>query len=769
MKSVKTKILVFSFFMIFIVSVSMITIIYINFKGMFVKEMENVLTVQAEETSEYIVGMLEEHMFTLLELANYSTMKTSELEEQLEFLNTQIIYGYLETAIVTLDGVAHYRNGETVDLQDRDYIQTAISGESCYSDVITSRVTFDKVIMVAVPIFDDENEVISVIIGRTDAFFLYELIAKRGYGEQGYAFIINKEGVFIAHDKDEKIQDVDIKTVCQQSEQYEDFYRFYDESLMSKNGSGTYELNGNQIIMGYTEIEENNWKLYVGAYEEDILEPLNEAKELFWVLFLSFTIISISAAMFFAKHFADPIISLSSAFNQAAKGDLTVRINVNRKDEIGRAGDSFNVMMNQLKSLTYYDPLTNLPNLNVFSYDLDTMLKTRTIKEPLTIIMISIDNFSGVNENYGYTKGDQLLLQISHRIKKELVIDCKMYKGKGDEFMVIVENMLVKTVEANIHRIINNLQKDYYVSDNSVKIKVSIGLVGFPDNGLDVEKLLVNVTHAKQQAKLNSSVSYQVYNPKTHQQEKHLLSLEEDIIKGIRENQFHMLYQPLFDTQTGELVDVEALIRWVHPTKGNVYPDQFIEIAERSGLILDIDEWVFKHVCKQQKAWNQKYQVSINVSAKSFEREDYVDFIKKTIQEYDLDPKFIQLELTERVIMESIEVNIKKMRELKEIGIHIALDDFGIGYSSLNYIVRLPLDVIKIDKSFTQQMVQSDEVRTIVATIINMGHSLGMKIIAEGIEFEDELKLLQKQGCDIGQGYLYSKPITTEELERKYT
>jgi EAL domain-containing protein (putative c-di-GMP-specific phosphodiesterase class I) len=248
--------------------------------------------------------------------------------------------------------------------------------------------------------------------------------------------------------------------------------------------------------------------------------------------------------------------------------------------------------------------------------------------------------------------------------------------------------------------------------------------------------------------------------------------LQADIIRGIKEEQFFLVYQPLFYLGNENIAEVEALIRWKHPQKGMLYPDQFIDLAEQAGTIVNIDQWVIETACKQLKLWKDKKKtpvvLSINISAKTFETNCFIPDLVEIINKYGVEPSLLQLEITERMLIKNVEESINKLNELRKMGIHVAIDDFGIGYSSLSYIVRLPIDSIKIDKSFVQNIHTSKEAKTIVSTIINLCKALKLRVIAEGIESRLELDYLKSNQCDIGQGYYFSKPVSISEIEEKH-
>lgn len=256
---------------------------------------------------------------------------------------------------------------------------------------------------------------------------------------------------------------------------------------------------------------------------------------------------------------------------------------------------------------------------------------------------------------------------------------------------------------------------------------------------------------------------------------KRLLTMNElyaDVIKGIKEEQFFLVYQPLFHLDKENIAEAEALIRWRHPEKGLLYPDKFIAAAEQTGAITVIDQWVLEMVCKQHKHWKtnniQPILISVNISVKTFELNSFLTYLVEMVNRYEVDPAFLQLEITERMVINNVEDSISKLNRLRAIGVHVAIDDFGIGYSSLSYIAKLPVDSIKIDKSFTGSINAGKEAKVIISSIINLCKALNLTVIAEGIEDIKELEYLKLNRCDIGQGYYFMKPAYIDEIEEKY-
>ncbi len=428
-------------------------------------------------------------------------------------------------------------------------------------------------------------------------------------------------------------------------------------------------------------------------------------------------------------------------------------------------------MMDKIKTLTQYDPLTSLLNQYVLEKDVEALVNSEN-KQDFSLIMIAIDKFSFINETYGYPSGDSLLIEVSKKIVSCCNENYQVYRYKGDEFVVLSNTIFdYEEIDEKAQNILTTLKESYQIDGKIIDINISLGIFIWNDN-TRAEQPLKAVTQAKNYAKYLGSNQTQIFDQQIYNKLQIMKELQADIINGLNNEQFFLVYQPLFYLGNEKIAEIEALIRWKHPEKGLLYPDQFIELAEQAGSIINIDKWVLETACKQLRSWmdSKKTSVilSVNISSKSFETKKFIPDLVELIHQYGIDPTLLQLEITERIVIKNVEDSIHKLNELRAMGIHIAIDDFGIGYSSLSYIVRLPIDSIKIDKSFVQNITSSKEAKTIVSTIIGLCKSLNLNVIAEGIESRIELDYLKLIQCDIGQGYYFSRPVTIEEIEKNH-
>ncbi len=771
MKSIRTKGLLFSFIIIFMAVSVMGFSGYFRFRQILQKEVDHAVERIAKESASHLSTYLNEFVSNLIAISEDERIKSMNWEKQIEVIQTQINDNYLNIAVVDRRGMAHYLDKTVLDLHDRDYVKKALSGELTYSEVVISRKTGEPVIMVATPIVQD-GDVRGALIARLDVDFLSEYALSRGYGENGKAYIISRQGSFISRPEEERLQDgYNLFDIAAKDADYRSLKEFVLNTQNVEYGYGKYEFHEKSMLMGYAAIDKTDWKIYIGTSEKDALSSLNSVGYMMMLIVLAALGICLLAAYIFVSRFTSQIEELDRLMSVGAKGDLTIRFVTKRKDEIGRLGYSFNRMMDKIKSLTQYDPLTSLLNQYVLEKEIISLTQSED-KQEFSLIMIAIDKFSSVNETYGYTTGDNILCEVAKRILFNVNENFSVYRYKGDEFVILVNgNISESDAEAKAGSILAELKEGYHVAGKAIDISFSIGLFIWKNN-IRLEEPLKAVTHAKNYARYLGSNQIQKFDQEIYDKLSMMLELQSDILGGIRENQFFLVYQPLFYLGSEKIAEAEALIRWNHPTKGLLYPDQFIDIAENSGTIINIDHWVIDTACRQLKNWMDNniapVLISINISAKSFEMKKFVPVLLDTVNKYGIDPSFLQLEITERILIRNVEESIMKLQSLRAMGFKVAIDDFGIGYSSLSYIVRLPIDSIKIDKSFIQNIACSKEAKTIVSTIINLCKTLNLHVIAEGIESSMELEYLKYSNCDIGQGYYFSKPITMEELEQNH-
>ncbi|MEG4217736.1 EAL domain-containing protein [Microcoleus sp. Pol14C6] len=412
-----------------------------------------------------------------------------------------------------------------------------------------------------------------------------------------------------------------------------------------------------------------------------------------------------------------------------------------------------------------HDPLTGLPNRLLFNERLSLALASaHQNAEMLAVIFLDLDRFKNVNDTLGHQVGDLLLQSVSRRLTNCLRVGDSMARWGGDEFTVLLYNINSPDEATKICQlIIQSLSSPFDFEGLELYIKASLGIALAPYDGEDAETLLKNADAAMYKAKQKGRNNYQFYTRAIGSKVSEDLNLENHLYKALKKSEFVLHYQPQINLKTGKIVGMEALIRWEHPERGLISPDRFIPLAEETGLICQIDEWVMRTACLQNRAWQllglPPMRIAVNLSARQFLQPHTVQTIAEILSETKLNPEYLEIEITESIAMTDVSFTVSVLQQLQDMGIHIALDDFGTGYSSLWSLKNFPLNNLKIDKSFVADLVTGSSGATIVKLAIALGQGLNLQVIAEGVETAEQLAFLHSHQCDMGQGYFFSKPI----------
>ncbi|WP_162287869.1 EAL domain-containing protein [Indiicoccus explosivorum] len=422
-----------------------------------------------------------------------------------------------------------------------------------------------------------------------------------------------------------------------------------------------------------------------------------------------------------------------------------------------------------IKFMAFYDPLTGLPNKRLFSQRVAEAVGRCRTKEndTLAVLYIDLDRFKLINDTLGHSAGDSLLQQVAKRVAGCIRKTDIASRHSGDEFTVLLEHTSKEAAGLVAKRILTELANPFDVEDNEIFITPSIGISMYPPDGETPEDLLRKADMAMYQVKKEGKNSFHFYDETLSSRTFDRLQIENELRKAIGADQFSLVFQPIVDLTTGKLAGAEALLRWEHPEMGNIPPDRFIPVAEETGLIIPIGEWVLQTACRELREWQkagaETFTIAVNLSLRQFYQPDLTEMIGRILEEAGISPEKLTIEITESMTM-----NVKKatsiLYRLKHSGVKISVDDFGTGYSSLSYLKEFPIDYLKIDRSFIRDIALSNGNKNIAATIITMAHNLGMKVIAEGVETSEQLSFLKQQNSDEAQGYLFSKPLTGLEF-----
>ena len=601
------------------------------------------------------------------------------------------------------------------------------------------------------------------------------------YNETDYFYILNFEGKMIAHgaqpalvgenlwDIKKRDQAVVQKIINQVVEKGGGFVTYYWDN--PKNGaieekiSYVQQIPGTSYLLGSGQYKSVINEL-LSTRQRDINEARNETIAWFLSIVLLITLLLgfISSRVF--RYLVVNINKILAGVKQVAEGDLKTQLDITSQDELGKLAKGFNKMVREIDDLTYNDLLTGLPNKDLFIKKLTAKLDKLDEGKNLFLCALAIDNYRIITDTYGHQTGDLLLKNVAQRLRNNLETEIIVSRNK-EEFLFYYRGRLdeEKVVE-KLEEIIEQIEHPYNINNQLIYVTVDAGISIFPDDSQDVDVLIKNASLAlHNSANSNNDISF--YARSMNDKIAMRVNLESKLRVAIEEEQFRLHYQPFVD-RDGQIVGMEALIRWQHPQEGMISPGEFIPVAEETGLIIEIGEWVLKEACRQLKRWqNYGYQdlyISVNIAPQQFREVDFVEKIKDVLNVTGIAGEKLELEITERTAVSDINYTIEVLKKLQNLGVRIAIDDFGTGYSSLSFLKDFAINVLKIDQSFVHQLEQNEKNQSIAETIIDIGNNLDLEVVAEGVETEAEKDFLEAKGCDIMQGYLFSRPVSEHKF-----
>ena len=438
----------------------------------------------------------------------------------------------------------------------------------------------------------------------------------------------------------------------------------------------------------------------------------------------------------------------------------------------------------EIHQLAYYDSLTGLPNRVLFKDRVtQAIAHARRYQSMLAVLFLDLDQFKAVNDRLGHTIGDHLLKQVADRLAESVrhsdsvgrsfqeAESYEMARLGGDEFTILLTNIRdAQDARKVARRMLESLARPFLLEGHEVSVTASVGIAIFPTDGDSLDQLLKNSDTAMYQAKEQGRNNAQFYSANMNSQAEERLTLENDLRKALERHELVVYYQPQVDIRTNQIIGAEALVRWCHPLRGSLLPSAFFAIAIETGMIRQVDEAVLRMACQQGKSWQDAghapIRISVNVSNSFFHGGSLTNAISRTLKETRLAPEYLELELTESIALHHVETSIKMLQQLRTMGLRLAIDDFGTGYSSLSHLQRFPLNRLKIDQSFVQDLMGNPANALITSAIISLAHSLNLKVLVEGVETEEQLAILRRQGCDEAQGYFLGHPMSGQEFVR---
>ncbi|MGM0883326.1 MAG: EAL domain-containing protein [Bacillota bacterium] len=543
-------------------------------------------------------------------------------------------------------------------------------------------------------------------------------------------------------------------------------------------------ISGKKVLKSFIPIIQSETPYVIGIVTDyEIIQGVLN-KQLFNNVIISIIVLLfvIGFSYLLAAYIVKPVNRILRKVNEIAKGNFGAQLSIDRKDELGMLSVQVNTMSRNLDNSTkelkeknaeieyqaYHDFLTGLPNLRYLTNQFNEELQR---SETMAVIFVDLDRFKMINDMFGHTVGDFLLKSVANRIVEHTEENGTVARIGGDEFIVLIPNYNRELSASKAQELLKVLAMPFVYMGNELFVTPSIGISLYPTDGDHADKLVKNSDIAMYRAKEQGRNTYQFYEPEMNDFIYKRAQLEQGLRKALELNEFTLLFQPQIDLNAGKIIGNEALIRWKHGVAGMISPADFIPLSEETGLIVPIGEWVLRKACEQNVAWQKAgfppMRVSVNLSARQFQQMNLVENVTEILSETGLDPQYLELEITESIAMHNEEYVIAKLNALKTLGIRIAMDDFGTGYSSLGYLNKLPIDTLKIDKSFLGDIKEGLN-SEICATIIAMARNMNLNVIAEGVETKEQLDFLFQHKCKEAQGYLFSKPVSADEFVLTY-
>jgi diguanylate cyclase (GGDEF)-like protein len=461
--------------------------------------------------------------------------------------------------------------------------------------------------------------------------------------------------------------------------------------------------------------------------------------------------------------------------NSQLESEIMLRKKIERElrhkqAEVEKQKDELQKAMEQTYSLAYYDTLTGLPNRDLFR---DRLHQAQTVAKregsQFALFFLDLDRFKDINDTLGHSSGDLLLKNVAERLKSCVRESDTVARLGGDEFVLLLNSIKsLREVELIAHKILRSLDSRFDIEGHEIFTSTSVGVVLYPNDGQDAMTLLKQADMAMYSAKDKGRNNYQFFSRELNEAALKRRELETSLRQAIQNEEFFLVYQPQVNVLTGEIIGLEALVRWAHPEKGIIYPLEFISLSEETGLIIPLGYWVARAACAQMMDWYSAglsgFRVAVNVSGRQFHQATFIKMLDSVLVETKLDPEYLELEFTESILMKNAQENLRDLSAIRKRGIKIAIDDFGTGYSSLSYLRNFPIDLIKIDKSFVHDIYVNSNDTAIVDAIVAMTRSLGIDVLAEGVESKVQCDSLMSRNCIKMQGYHFGRPMTVEEI-----
>lgn len=739
----------------------------------YIKEQyREIASAKADEVSKELNGFVEQIKI----VSQSSVVKSMDLSVIKEYLPSLVLEGkHHNMTIATLDGKGWTTFGMDIDILQQEQYQKIIIEQQEYhisQPFVSPYIDRNTPITIISHAIKNGEETVGLVNIVVEVEFLNRIVRQMDLKERAYGWIVNRDGLIVAHPDSSVFMDSRITDYIINN-------NGAIESILDQ-GSGIVEYtneNHEEMLALFQRIDgAPGWTFIISIPAEEVFAEVNGVRNTILTAIIIGLVLIFAFSVLYSRSISKPILKLKEVFEKAANGNLNVKADEEVPNEIGSAAKSFNQMLEKIKLLTYKDVVTGLNNNNGFFLELPYKLKMLKEKDGvIAIVIISIDDFKRINSISGYEVGNQVLQNLAEGLGSFINDGEGVARFFGDEFIVVLWEKNETTLDQRILELWQQCSGEINVREHEFIIKTSIGssiMKKHDDENRLIEQAVYEATIAKLTVKKAGGNNYQFYNLQIDELIKKEQEIENELYHAIKNQQLYLVYQPIIEVGTKKIIGIEALLRWRHEKYDNISPLTLIHIAEQRGFIAEIGEWVLKEACKQNKQWQQEgYDdmiVSVNVSPLQLEQGNFVEMLQQVLKETGLEPNYLEIEITESNAMTGVDEKLIKIKQIKEMGVGIAIDDFGTGYSSLAYFTQFPIDTLKVDRSFINNMLNDENAKTIVATIITMAQSMKIKTTAEGVESIEQLKHLQERGCDLIQGYLISKPMEPHLVEEMF-
>lgn len=652
-----------------------------------------------------------------------------QIQISTDILDNKVQDGKFNKILVSgLDGKGKNNLGEEIFLKNDEILERTAKEDKpiiLHSSRIKSYE--NDVVLYSVPIVNN-NELMGIVIGINDMSYLTKELKSKIHEGKGYLYIINKSGDILFSNHEHKLR--------------KNLYDFLDESSIDNaksnyGGSGYWEargeINGKNSYFGFSKINETDWYMVTSIPTENILLQIQDSAKIMLSILIMVILLSIGIC------------------------SCIIKIQRNNKKKV--------------MDIACKDSLTGLINYNKFVSETEEYLLSQRRKQ-CVLVCFDIDKFKLINDIHGYKIGDEILKIISKNLNYYFKGDIVYGRLGGDTFGILLETkeeFKIDQIAEFIKKKIGNIESTKNLN-LEINIDLSIGIYKIEDEAINIKKFIDNADMARLKSKETRYREYVVFDENMSIEKKKILQMERDLFLAIRNKEFSLHYQPKFNINTGKIVGAEALIRWIHPTMGMVSPMEFIPIAEKTRFINNIGQWVFDEVCKKLRCWIDEgievVPIAINLSRVELYQQDLVDMLKFGIHRYKLDPKLIEIEITESTALNDIGFINEKLSEIKDLGMKVAMDDFGTGNSNLSNLKDIQIDVLKLDKSLLLDIENNEKTELMLKSIVDLSKNLSLKTVCEGVENMSQVEILKGTGCEVVQGYVFSKPVEVDKYKR---